>query len=144
MVLARSIAFYAPSFALASWFALEGANGQTTPASSGQNDHFKHGFDLKVAVEEVRIDAVVLDRNGHQVRDLTAKDFEVYQDGKPKKIMACTYVNEEQAPSRKSSKTSILTSSPMLPKDKVRRTLAFVVDDLSMDFDHFPNARNGN
>ncbi len=126
---------------LGPWFALECANGQTTPASSGQNDGFKQGFDLKVAVEEVRIDAVVLDRSGHQVKDLTAKDFEVYQDGKPKQIMACAYVNEEQAPSRKLSKTSILTSSPMLPRDRVRRTLAFVVDDLSMDFDHFSNAR---
>ncbi len=120
------------------WVALIGtANGQTAPAALVQNDHPKDGFALKVAVEEVRIDAVVLDRKGHQVRDLTANDFEVYQDGKPKKIMACTYVNEELAPARDSSNTSILTSSPMLPKNKVRRTLAFVIDDLSMDFDHF-------
>ena len=123
------------------WFALERANGQTSPASSGQNDDLKQGFDLKVAVEEVRIDAVVLGRNGRQVRDLTANDFEVFQDAKSKQIISCAYVNEEQAPSRKLSKTSILTSSPMLPKDMVRRTLAFVVDDLSMDFDHFYHAR---
>ena len=67
------------------WFALERANGQTSPASSGQNDGFKQGFDLKVAVEEVRIDAVVLGRNGRQVRDLTANDLRCIRMANPSK-----------------------------------------------------------
>ena len=34
----------------------------------------------------VRIDAVVTDRNGHVVSDLTADDFEVRQDGKVQRL----------------------------------------------------------
>jgi VWFA-related protein len=109
-------------------------NSQTTLPSSSDNS--QQDFNLNVTVQEVRIDAVVLDRRGRQVRDLTANDFEVYQDGKSKQIMSCTYVNEEQAPSK-----SKAPSSPILPRNNVRRTLAFVVDDLSMDFDHFRNAK---
>ena len=36
---------------------------------------------FRVAVDLVSIDAVVTDRKGEVVRDLTAADFEVVQDG---------------------------------------------------------------
>jgi hypothetical protein len=49
-------------------------------------------FSIKVGVEEVRIDATALDRKGRQVPDLTAGDFEIYQDGKLQKITACIYM----------------------------------------------------
>src|SRR5260221_10277097 len=41
---------------------------------------------FRVAVDAVRIDAVVTDRNGRTVDDLTADDFEVRQDGKLQKV----------------------------------------------------------
>ena len=37
---------------------------------------------FRVGVDAVRIDAVVTDRDGRIVSDLTADDFEVRQDGK--------------------------------------------------------------
>jgi hypothetical protein len=39
-------------------------------------------FAVKVDVDEVQLDAVVLDWRGRQITDLTADDFEIYQDGK--------------------------------------------------------------
>src|SRR6185436_10268392 len=41
---------------------------------------------FRVAVDVVAIDAVVTDRNGEVVRDLTAADFEVLQNGKRQKV----------------------------------------------------------
>jgi len=56
-------------------------NSQNSPQAA------KHENDLKirVGVDEVRVDAVVVDMKGHPITDLTADDFEVYQDGKPPK-----------------------------------------------------------
>lgn len=42
----------------------------------------QHPSTFRVAVDVVAIDAVVTDRKGEAVRDLTAADFEVFQDGK--------------------------------------------------------------
>ena len=37
---------------------------------------------IMVSVHEVSLDVVVLDKKGNPVTDLSAADFEVYQDGK--------------------------------------------------------------
>ena len=47
---------------------------------------------FRVAVDLVSIDAVVTDRNGEVVRDLTAADFEVLQDGKRQKVTFAQFV----------------------------------------------------
>jgi hypothetical protein len=47
---------------------------------------------FRVAVDVVSIDAVVTDRNGEVVRDLTAADFEVFQDGKQQRVTAAKFV----------------------------------------------------
>src|SRR3989442_15771892 len=47
---------------------------------------------FRVAVEIVSIDAVVTDRHGQVVRDLTAADFEVLQDGKWQKVTFAQFV----------------------------------------------------
>ena len=40
-------------------------------------------FRIRIAVEEIRLDAVVVDGRGRQITDLTAEDFEIYQDNQP-------------------------------------------------------------
>jgi hypothetical protein len=45
-------------------------------------------FKIRVNVAEVRIDAVVLDRKGRQITDLTAKDFAIYQDGVKQEVLS--------------------------------------------------------
>jgi VWFA-related protein len=113
-------------------------------ANAKQNQDFK----IRVSVEEVRLDAVVADKNGHQITDLTADDFEIYQDGRLQKITSSTYVVDSQAkPGIKTvapdaSKTAPPSASrAMLPKDQIRRTIIFVVDDLSMSFEQLYFAR---
>jgi hypothetical protein len=51
-------------------------------------------FIVRIGVEEVRIDAVVLDKKGRQVADLTGDDFRIYQDGSTQEITSCTYIND--------------------------------------------------
>jgi hypothetical protein len=92
----------------------------------------KQDFSIKVGVEEVRIDAIVLDKKGNQVVDLTAGDFEVYQDGKPQQIISSIYISDAQkhdkpVASPEADKAGLLLSRPKLSKDEVRRTIAFLV-----------------
>jgi hypothetical protein len=41
---------------------------------------------VKITTKLVQIDAVVTDKDGNQIKDLSIDDFELLQDGKPQKI----------------------------------------------------------
>jgi VWFA-related protein len=101
----------------------------------------KSEFAIKVGVEEVRIDAVVLDHKGHQITDLNAEDFEIFQDGARQNIISIKYINdynpqpEIQSRSLKNPKAIPLLPSPMPTKDEIRRTFVFLVDNVVSGFD---------
>jgi hypothetical protein len=92
----------------------------------------------RITTNLVQLDAVVLDKDGRQVNDLTAEDFEVSEDGHPQKITNFSYVsNGERVPV--TSKTKPVAGVPPTPPVKlrprdVRRTFALVVDDLQLSF----------
>ncbi len=50
---------------------------------------------IRVRSNEVRLDIVVKDKKGRPVKDLTANDFEVVEDGVPQKIASFRFVNRE-------------------------------------------------
>jgi VWFA-related protein len=88
-------------------------------------------FAIKVGVEEVRIDVTVLNKQGHQVSDLTANDFEIYQDGKKQQIIVSIYLSSSRE-AKKSATAKDFRSSAQLPsaplplKEDVHRTIAFL------------------
>jgi VWFA-related protein len=93
----------------------------------------------------VRLDVVVVDNKGKQITDLTADDFEVFQDSKKQEITSVRYISQEiPLSSRKAivspgSETSITT--PKLKREDVRRTIVFLVNDRSMLFEDVYRAR---
>ena len=101
---------------------------------------------IKLSVNEVRLDVVVLDKKtGNPVTDLTAADFEVSQDGKRQNVLSSVYIGNQSdvaakpPASRKDARN--LTPPPPLPtvdleKEDVHRTIIFVVDDISMSFEN--------
>jgi VWFA-related protein len=104
-----------------------------SPAVKAEKD-----FTIRIAVDEVRLDVVVLDNHGHQVTNLNAGDFEIFQDGAPMDITSCTYVSDQTSASvrpgihGKISKTAPSVPTPSITRDQVRRVIALVVDDYSM------------
>src|SRR6185295_13367983 len=63
---------------------------QSTPASSqGQQP----GLTFRATANYVEVDAIVTDANGEPARDLTCKDFNVIEDGKPQRLDVCSFVN---------------------------------------------------
>ena len=99
---------------------------------------------FRVAVDVVSIDAVVTDREGEVVRDLTAADFEVFQDGKRQRVTFAEFVPviTAAAPGASAIGSSAAsappaTDAPLRPpapitREQMRRTIVVFVDDLGL------------
>ena len=118
--------------------------GQINPASSTNVLERKAkpegNLKIRVSVDEVRIDAVVLNWRGRQITDLTADDFEIYQDGKKQEIISAIYISDNAS---QPDNHAPLISAQAPSRDKIRRTFLFLVDDLGMSFVNLHHTRMG-
>jgi VWFA-related protein len=96
---------------------------------------------VRISTNLVQVDAVVTDRNGKQVTDLTADEIQILEDGKPQKISNFSFVNSGSKtpatiPGKPASADKNAVSLPptRLRPEQVRRTIALVVDDLGLSF----------
>ena len=102
---------------------------------------------IKLSVEEVRLDVVVLDSKGNPVTDLKASDFMVSQNGRRQNILSSVYVeNQLDAAAQPSATRKDPRSLPILPtvnlkREDTGRAIIFVIDDLSMSFQNVYHAR---
>lgn len=107
---------------------------------------------FRVGVDAVRIDAVVTDRDGRVVSDLTADDFELRQDGKVQKIALARFIPVDTTADTpkpttspkvaKNEKAFVPMPSPArMAKQDVQRSIALVVDDLSLSVESFESTR---
>ena len=100
---------------------------------------------FRIAVDVVRLDAVVTDKDGKLVTDLTADDFDLHQDGRPQKIAVVRWV--PIAGARTSAGSSPAPSAGAAPPERlapgqVQRTIMIVVDDLGTSFESYPPMRD--
>ncbi|HEX8072829.1 MAG TPA: VWA domain-containing protein [Pyrinomonadaceae bacterium] len=92
---------------------------------------------VRITTNLVQLDAVVTDKNGRQVTDLRAEEFEVFEDGKPQPVTHFAYVSTASAPPAPPpslaapGRESAPPPAP-LKREQVRRSIALVVDDLGM------------
>ena len=91
---------------------------------------------IKITTNLVQVDAVVT-KDGKPVTNLTAEDFEIFEDGKRQTITSFAYIsnvsNTAPQPSGKDAKNTapVVPFGPVKPNEP-RRTIAFVVDDLGL------------
>jgi VWFA-related protein len=100
---------------------------------------------IRINVNLVQVDAVVVDSKGKPVINLKAEDFEVLQDGKSQKIRNFEFVRVKDALQSLAVRSTAVPASsgpaappppPSSPRaDQVRRTIALVVDDIALSFD---------
>src|SRR6185369_15275557 len=96
---------------------------------------------VKISVTLVQLDAVVTDQKGNPVTDLRKEDFEVYQDGKRQQITNLSFIGSPVKNPDLSSpailRDRVVPTPPpifgRIKPEKVRRTIAIVVDDLSLN-----------
>lgn len=122
-----------------------GAYAQVGPPAAGNSSDRSNVFSVDVNL--VQVDAVVTDKKGRPITDLTADDFVVYQDGKEQKITSFSMVRmgirqEPPSPEPEVEEESEWKLTPTTPtatmglrREEVRRTIALVVDDLGLSFE---------
>lgn len=98
---------------------------------------------VKISTNLIQIDATVTDKKGNIIRDLTANDFEIYENDEKQPITNFSFVElrpveaaDSLAQIPKPDKNALV--SPSVPvklrPEQVRRTIALVVDDLGLSF----------
>lgn len=98
---------------------------------------------VKISTTLIQIDAVVTDKKGNVVTDLTAKDFEIFENGKKQEISNFSFVTANRAAAAPGSERTLEASknknavpipAAKIKPEQVRRTYALVVDDLGLSF----------
>ncbi|MBC7911503.1 MAG: VWA domain-containing protein, partial [Pyrinomonadaceae bacterium] len=128
------------SLAIALMFALVapvfGQNPATPPPPQDDEDV------VRITTNLVQVDAVVTDKNGRQVTDLRADEFEIQENGETRQITNFSYVPLAAASTKLPTTAAAPTTGanappappPALKPEQVRRTIALVVDDLGLSF----------
>ncbi len=118
------------------------ATPQQTPTPSPQAD--AEDEVVRITSNLVQFDAVVVDKQGRPVTDLSPEDFEVTLGGERQEITNFSYVSNVADPSAaerpaEASKPAGRDAPPVPPArlrpGQVRRTIALVVDDLGASFE---------
>lgn len=116
---------------------------ETQPSSGQGQNAQQQNQDLvvRISTQLVQVDAVVTDKSGKHVENLTADDFELLVDGKKQTLTHFTHVNlppvrREIPTAKKSDAVTVSSSMPtrQIEPREVRRTIAFIVDDLGLSF----------
>lgn len=93
---------------------------------------------VKISTALIQLDVTVTDTKGNAVKDLKPEDFEVYENGERQKITNFSFISsvrEKTEPVKNANeKVSVPVPSAELKPEQVRRTMALVVDDLSLSF----------
>ena len=100
---------------------------------------------VKISTTLIQVDATVTDRRGRIIRNLKPEDFEVFENGKKQEITAFSFISAKGVRTTKpleKTKKEPLVDPPIptkLKPEQIRRTIALVVDDLSLSFEsvHF-------
>jgi len=98
---------------------------------------------VKINTNLVQVDVVVT-KDGKMVMNLTADDFEIYEDGRKQTITNFAYISNVPASApaptantEKKNKNAVVPYVPVNSTDP-RRIMAFVVDDLGVAWENMP------
>ncbi len=104
---------------------------------------------IRISVEMIQLDAVVTDKKGRHVTNLSPADFEVRQDGKVQSISRLAYYNTapsqtpQAAPADAPTAPGTAQATPLAAEapQSAPLTVVFVIDDLGLGPDGFVQMR---
>jgi VWFA-related protein len=115
-----------------------------TPAKSSDDDV------VVINTSLIQIDVTVTDKKGKIITDLKAEDFEVFENTEKQAITNFSFIQTQTeakpSPTPKIDKNDPKSAIPIPPTriklENVRRTIALVVDDLTLSFESTAFVRN--
>ncbi len=102
---------------------------------------------VRISVTLVQVDVAVTDKKGRPVPDLRPEDFEIFEDGRRQQITNFSHVSpqpappSESAPVRRPTETYVPAPPARLRPNQIARTIALVVDDLTLTLESSPYVR---
>ena len=121
--------------------ALAGSGQTVQPSPTPPTDDSKV---VKISTALIQIDVSVTDKNGNVIRDLKPEEIEIYENGEKQKITNFSFVSNVQRTSEKkkdNSKPAVPEPPLVLRPEQVKRTIALVVDDLTLSFESAAHVR---
>ncbi|HJP90558.1 MAG TPA: VWA domain-containing protein [Pyrinomonadaceae bacterium] len=112
------------------------AQTKTTVPAPPQNPSDDKDDVVKITTNLVQVDAAVT-KDGKPVTNLTADDFEIYEDGRKQTITSFAYisnVSRTAPPATREKSTDVVPFASVKPNEP-RRIMALVVDDLGLSAD---------
>jgi len=116
--------------------ALTSSSQTPTPTPADDNDV------VKISTTLIQVDVAVTDNKGSVIKNLKAEDFEIYENGKKQEITNFSFIgagsesNQNVLKPKTNSKSAIpLPPTAPIRLEQVKRTIALVVDDLTMSFE---------
>jgi len=97
---------------------------------------------VKISTNLIQLDVTVVDAKGKVVSDLRPDEIELYENGEKQKITNFSFVSsgrtitQNSKADKKNAAEQVAAPAPNveLRPEQVRRTIALVVDDLSLSF----------
>lgn len=106
---------------------------RTTPTPKPDEDV------VKITTNLIQIDVSVTDKKGNVVKGLTTDDFEVFENGVKQPISNLSFISSvretAEASKPEPEKPAVPVPPVSLRPEQIRRTVALVVDDLSLSFE---------
>ena len=98
---------------------------------------------VKISTNLIQIDVTVTDAGGKMITDLKPDEIEIYENGQKQKITNFSFVSSGKPAAEKPSHSAKIVDKIPVPlpasvaprPDSIRRTIAIVVDDLSMSWE---------
>jgi VWFA-related protein len=94
---------------------------------------------VKISTTLIQLDVTVTDKSGKIVTDLKPEDFEIYENGERQEITNFSFISSTPKGNPETNPATGIKNAPPLPTgglkpERVRRTIALVVDDLTLSF----------
>lgn len=113
------------------------AHGQTprpsaSPTPPGEEDV------VKITTSLIQVDVTVTDSRGRVITDLKPEEVEIFENGKKQKISNFSFVSNVRETIRQRERPDPTAPPPpptTIRSENVRRTVALVVDDLTLSFE---------
>lgn len=153
MKLSRAIVATLSLLFFTSGFAQQPQPAGKPPAPSSEKEQQQsvtqenHSEVVRISVTLVQVDVAVTDGKGRPVPDLKPEDFEIFEDGRRQQITNFSHVSPrpapalETAPVRKPGEKNVPAPPSRLRPNQIDRTIALVVDDLTLTVESSPFVR---
>lgn len=93
---------------------------------------------VKISTTLIQIDVTVTDKKGAMVKDLRPDEIEIYENGQKQAITNFSFIESVQTRSETSEKkpeNAAVLPPAAIRQEQVKRTIALVVDDLTLSFE---------